>query len=81
MQAGRLSRATCLDLDRVVPVLKALVAAAVIDCDGNVSEAPCTYQPDPVLRLEVERYLRAGDQGSARMQSSLGRFRGRLSRD
>jgi hypothetical protein len=78
LQATRVGRSTGLDVDRVVPVLEALAASLVIDCDGNPSSGSCTFRPDAVLQLEVERYLRSGNPDAARRQSSLGKFRSRL---
>jgi hypothetical protein len=78
LHATRVGRSTGLDVDRVVPVLEALVTSLVIDCDGNPSTGSCTFQPDAVLQLEVERYLRSGNSDTARRQSSLGKFRSRL---
>lgn len=80
MSAARISRSTGLDEARVVPVLKALARSVVIDCDGDPSLGACTFTPDTVLQLEVERYLRSGGSDTARVQASLGRFRSRLGR-
>ena len=80
LPAARISRSTGLDLSRVLPVLGALVKSVVIDCDGDPSFGSCTFEPDAVLKLEVERYLRQGGSETARMQSSIGRFRSRLGR-
>ena len=80
MPATRISRSTGLDIGRVEPVLAALAKSVVIDCDGDSSMASCTFDPDAVLKLEVERYLRSGGSDAARMQSSLGKFRSRLGR-
>ncbi len=78
LQAARISRATALEIDRVLPVLKALAVSIVIDCDGDPACGSCTFEPDTVLRLEVERYLRSGNADAVRRQSSLGKFRSRL---
>ncbi len=76
--ASRISRSTALDLDRVVPVLEALAASDVVDCDGSPSRGSCTFEPDAVLRLEVERYVRAGGPDVTRTQANLGKFRSRF---
>lgn len=76
--ATRISRSTGLELSRVVPVLTALARYLVIDCDGDPSTKSCTFKPDTVLKLEVERYMRSGSSDTARLQSSLGKFRARL---
>jgi len=78
LPARRIGRSTGLDVDRVIPVLEALAASIVIDCDGNPGTGLCTFQPDAVLQLEVERYLRSGSSDTARRQVSLGKFRSRL---
>jgi hypothetical protein len=80
MPASRISRSTGLELSRVEPVLEALARFVVIDCDGDAGLSSCTFEPDAVLRLEVERYLRSGGSDTARLQSSLGKFRSRLGR-
>lgn len=80
LPASRISSSTGLEVGRVVPVLTAFAKCAVIDCDGDPSLGLCTFQPDAVLMLEVERYLRSGSPGAALMQSSLGKFRSRLGR-
>lgn len=80
LPAARISRSTGLEASRVAPVLAALATSAVIDCDGDPSLGTCTFEPDAVLKLEVERYLRSGGPDAARIQSSLGKFRSRLGR-
>ncbi len=80
LPATRISRSTGLDISRVVPVLGALADCVVIDCDGDPSLGSCTFEPDTVLRLEVERYLRSGGADAARRESTLGKFRSRLGR-
>jgi hypothetical protein len=80
MPVARISRSTGLDISRVAPVLAAFAASVVVDCDGDPSLGSCTFEPDAVLRLEVERYLRSGGSDAARMQSSIGKFRSRLGR-
>jgi hypothetical protein len=78
--AARIGRSTGLEEDRVFPVLAALAKAGVIDCDGDPTLKPCTFEPDVVHGLEVDRYLRSGGSDAARLQSSLGKFRSRLGR-
>jgi hypothetical protein len=78
--AERVAKMTGIERDRVEPVLRSLVKALVLDCDGDPALRPCTFDPDPVLMLEVERFLRAPDPDGTRMQSSIGRFRSRLGR-
>jgi len=80
MTTTRVSRATCLDADRVIPVFEALAAAHVVDCDGDPGRGPCVLHPDTVLSLEINRYLRSGSPTANRMQSNLGKYRSRLGR-
>lgn len=77
MQPERVMHATGLSPVRVEPVLKALADALVLDCDGDPRLKPCRYDPDAVLSMEVSRYLRLSGGSSARLQSSVDRFRGR----
>jgi len=81
LAATRISRSTGLDASRVMPVLEALAKAVVINCDGDPCLGSCTFSPNAVLSLEVERYLRSGGSNAARMQASLGKFRSRAGRD
>lgn len=78
--AERVARIVGLSRQRADSVLWALADALVIDCDGDPSSLPCTFAPDSVLALEVERFLREGDSGTARLQSSTGKFRQRYGR-
>lgn len=78
MPAARVSSATGLEPDRVLPVLRALVAARVLDFDHDSGGGAYTFDPDSILQLEVDRFLRSGNPDAARMQSSIGRFRSRL---
>ena len=80
LDSGRIARIAGYPREHTDPVLQALASALVIDCDGDPSSFPCTYAPDLVLSLEVERFLRAGDPGTARLQSSTDRFRQRYGR-
>lgn len=76
----RIARIVGFSRERTDPVLQALASALVINCDGDPSSFPCTFTPDSVLALEVERFLRQGDPGTARLQSSIDRFRRRTGR-
>ena len=77
---ARVARIAGFARERSDPVLRALADALVIDCDGDPTSFPCTFAPDSVLALEVERFLRKGDPGTARLQSSTGKFRQRYGR-
>ena len=81
LDVARLARATGLERDRIEPVLLSLTHAVVLDCDGDPSRQPCTFDPGPVLQLEVERFMRSSGTDTAKVQSSIGRFRSRLGRD
>ena len=78
LPAARVGRSTGLDVDRVVPVLEALARVARDRLRRQSEPGSCTFKPDAVLQLEVERYLRSGSSDTARRQSSLGKFRSRL---
>jgi len=80
LRPERIARIVSLPRERTDPVLRALANALVINCDGDPSSFPCTFTPDSVLELEVERFLRRGDPGTARLQSSVDRFRRRAGR-
>jgi hypothetical protein len=80
LPVSRVERVTGVEHGRLLPVLKALAAAAVIDCDGEPGLAECVFHPDAVLQLEVERFLRSGNTPNSRMQSSIGKFRTRMGR-
>lgn len=73
----RITRVTGLSETMVVRVMTALADTFVVDCDGAPGTHPCVFEPDLVLRLEVERYLRAADGSSAELQRRVDRFRGR----
>lgn len=77
VQADRIARVTGLSEPRVTIVMKALADSFVIDCDGDPRLDPCTFEPDLVLTLEVERFLRSAEGSSARLQRGVDRFRSR----
>ena len=76
----RVARIVGFSRERTDPVLRALASALVINCDGDPSSFPCTFTPDSVLALEVERFLRQGDPDTERLQSNIDRFRRRTGR-
>jgi hypothetical protein len=76
----RVTRATSLDDERVLPVLTALAAGTVIHCDGDTHGSTCRYQPDRVTSIEVDRYLRVAGGSSVKQQSGIGRYRDRFGR-
>jgi len=74
----RVVRATGLPPIRTEPVLKALAEGGVLHCDGDPCHSGCRYDPDRVLALEVDRFMRATDSTSARLQSGVDRYRDRF---
>ncbi len=76
----RIGRATGMSAARVEPVLSALSRARVVSCDGDPRLRPCRFAPEPVLALEVERYLRTGG-AQAHLRKGAERFRNRYSGD
>ena len=77
--ADRVARATGLPLDRAEPVMSALAAGGVLHCDRDLGLSECRYEPDRILALEVDRFMRTTDS-SARLQSGVDRYRGRFGR-
>lgn len=76
----RIGSAIGMAQSRVEPVLKALVSALVVDCDGDPHADRCTYLPDAVLNLEVRRFLTASGGVGAGLQRRVDRFRGTYGR-
>lgn len=74
----RIARATGADTDVVRTVMSALQAGYVIDCGGP--EGPCTFDPSPVLEIEVSRYLRTSSAPTSTLRESTDRFRNRYGR-
>ena len=80
IEPDRLMQATSLSSVRVEPVLAALSEGRVLHCAGDPRLAPCVFEPDHVLALEVERFLRVAGITNVRLQSSVGRFRSQYGR-
>jgi len=78
LDPSRISRATSLSSDRVVSVVKALCSAGVLHCDGDPDLKGSTFDPDRVLSMEVDRFLRSGGATSARLQAGVGRYMNRF---
>ena len=74
----RLERATGLGTERLEPVLDALCSAAVLHCDGDTRLRDCSFDPDHVLTLEIERFLRTAGAPTMRLLASVGRYRNRF---
>jgi hypothetical protein len=78
VEAARVARATGLAPERTDPVIAALAEGGVLHCDGDPCSSGCRYDPDRVLALEVDRFMRATDSTSARLQSGVDRYRDRF---
>ena len=76
--AQGMARATGLAPERTAPVIAALAEGGVLHCDGDPCSSGCRYDPDRVLALEVDRFMRATDSTSARLQSGVDRYRDRF---
>lgn len=77
LDTERITHSTSLSSVRVEPVVCALAAALVIDCDGDPRLHEFTYHPDAVLSLEVRRFLKVAGGVESRLQRGVDRFRGR----
>lgn len=77
IEPERVYRALGMPAARVEPVLRALADSFVIDCDGDPRLDPCRFDPDSILQLEVNRFLRVKDTNQSRLQSGVDRYRGR----
>jgi hypothetical protein len=78
LSSERIAHVTTMPLDSVEQVLGALFQAGVIHCDGDPRLHPVSFEPDKVLALEIERYLRVAGTPSARLQANVGKYRNRL---
>jgi hypothetical protein len=78
MDPSRISRATAISADRVVAVVQALCSAGVLHCDGDPHLKDSTFDPDRVLSMEVDRFLRSGGASNARFQAGVGRYMNRF---
>ena len=78
VSVDRLVRATGLVHERIEPVLGALCSSAVLHCDGDSRLHDCSFDPDHVLALEIERFLRTAGAPNVRLQASVGRYRNRF---
>jgi hypothetical protein len=74
----RLSRATAISAERVVTVVQALCSAGVLHCDGDPHLKGSSFDPDRVLAMEVDRFLRSACAPNARLQASVGRYLNRF---
>ena len=67
--AGRLNRSE----HSVEVILSTLAAGYILKADGDAYR----YERDPVVELDVQRYLRRSGQHSQLVQDNLARFRDR----
>jgi hypothetical protein len=74
----RLARATALSEERARGVVQVLCSAGVLHCDGDPQLRDSSFEPDGVLSMEVDRFLRSASAPTARLQASVGRYRNRL---
>ena len=74
----RVVKATAIAYERVEPVVCALCSASVLHCDGDARLHDCSFDPDHVLTLEIERFLRTSGAPNMRLQASVGRYRNRF---
>ena len=78
LELSRISRATAISDDRVELVVKALCSAGVLHCDGDPHLRGSTFDPDRVLSMEVDRFLRTAAAPNARLQAGVGRYMNRF---
>jgi hypothetical protein len=74
----RVVRATALSDDRVRSVMQALCSAGVLHCDGDPRLQGISFDPDRVLAMEVDRFLRRADGPGTRVQASVGKYLNRF---
>ena len=74
----RLARATAISADRLRFVVQALCSTGVLHCDGDPQLNGSSFDPDRVLSMEVDRFLRSSGVPTARLQASVGRYRNRF---
>lgn len=78
IEVQRLARATGMSADRVGAVVQALCSASVLHCDGDPQLDGSSFDPDRVLAMEVDRFLRSSSAPTARLQASVGKYRNRF---
>jgi hypothetical protein len=74
----RLSRATAIPAERVQVVVQALCSQGVLHCDGDSRLNGPTFDPDCVLAMEVNRFLRSAGASTAHLQAGVGRYLNRF---
>ena len=78
IDAERLARATSIPHERVHTVLRALCSEGVIHCDGDPRRNGGRFDPDRVLAMEVDRFLRSANAPRAHLQAGVGRYLNRF---
>ena len=78
MDLDRVSRATALGSGRVETVAEALCSAGVLHCDGDPRLRNISFEPDHILAMEVQRFLRTSGQSTSRFHASVGKYRDRF---
>lgn len=78
IDAERVARATGLSEDRVRGVMQALCSESVLHCDGDPRLKGISFDPDRVLAMEVDRFLRRTDGPGSRVQASVGKYLNRF---
>ena len=78
MDLDRVSRATSLGSGRVETVAQALCSAGVLHCDGDPRLKDVSFEPDHILAMEVDRFLRTSGLSTSRFQASVGKYRNRF---
>lgn len=74
----RVSRATAISAERVDAVVEALCLEGVLHCDGDPHLNGSRFDPDRVLAMEVDRFLRSAGAPHTRLQASVGRYLNRF---
>lgn len=75
LESARIARATGVSGDRLLEVLGTLREHFVVDFDGADA---FTLSRDPVVALEVQRFLRTGTGPATHLQRGIDRYRGRF---
>lgn len=77
LDCEEVARRSQLPEAKVHTLVDALAAARVVDFDVESGHRWCRFDPDSVLELEVQRFLRSQSGAEAQLQRGVGRFRDR----
>ncbi len=77
LDSERIMRATGVSGARLRVILDALASGFVIDCGGESGAFECEYLPNPVVAMEIERFMRTSGGAGNRLQQGAERFRQR----